>query len=515
MIVLGTLNARYAHASLGLRYLLSNLGPLRGRARLREFTIGQPPLHIVEKLLEDEPAVIGLGVYIWNVAETTAVAELLRALRPDIRLVIGGPEVSYEYQDTPLFALADHLIPGEADEAFRELCADLLAGRPREKVVVPAAPPDLARLRLPYDEYTDTDLAQRLIYVEASRGCPYRCEFCLSSLDAAVRPFPLETLLAALLRLIERGARGFKFVDRTFNLSPRVSAAILRFCLAHYRPGFELHFEMVPDRLPAELRALLAEFPPAAVQLEIGIQSFTPQVLHDISRPQHLGRIEDNLRFLREHTGTHVHADLIFGLPGETLDSFAAGFNRLLSLAPGEVQVGILKRLRGTPIIRHTEAHGLCFSPRPPYEVLQTATVPFAAMQRMKRFARYFDLYYNSGNFTGCMQLLLATRGDPFQSFWAFSEWLYGRTGQTHEIALARLCQLLFAYLCEAGNLSPAQVGETLLEDYDRHKVRRERLEFLRAHVPSIAPRPAGPSEGRAPERKRRGQAPRSLPVLS
>ena len=508
-IVVATLNARYSHASFGLRYLLANLGPYRAMTVLREFTIGQPPLQIVESLLAEAPSVIGFGVYIWNVAETTAVMELLRALRPDIRLVIGGPEVSYEYAETAIFGLCDHLIPGEADIAFRELVAEVVQGRVPPKVFTAAAP-ELAALRLPYDEYTDTDLRERLIYVEASRGCPFHCEFCLSSLDERVRPFPLPAFLAALQRLLERGARGFKFVDRTFNLNLRTSVAILEFCLSHYRPGLELHFEMIPDRLPTELRALLARFPAGAVQLEIGIQSFTKDVLQNISRPQNIVRIADNLSYLRQHTGVHVHADLIFGLPGETLESFAASFDQLLALGPDEIQLGFLKRLRGTPIIRHTETAALRFSPRPPYEILENATVGFTELQRMRRFARYFDLFFNSGEFVLAMEAVLAAQASPFAAFAQFADWLYATTGQTHELALTRRYQLIFSYLTTQCAAEPAEVAELLLCDYDRHKVRRERLEFLRPYVASLRPSAVSVvAASRAVHTvKRRGQAP-------
>lgn len=512
-IVLATLNARYSHTSFGLRCLLANLGPYRALTTLREFTIGQLPLAIVEQLLADEPTLIGFGIYIWNVAETTAVIELVRALRPDIRVVIGGPEVSYEYQDTAIFRLADHLITGEGDVAFRELLAALDTGHPPPKVIK-AAPPDINTLLLPYEEYSATDLRERLLYVEASRGCPFQCEFCLSSLDERVRAFPLQPFLDALGRLIARGARGFKFVDRTFNLNLRTSVAILEFCLANYRPGFELHFEMIPDRLPVELRTLLGRFPEGAVQLEIGIQTFTASVLRDISRTQHLERLETNLRFLREHTTIHVHADLIFGLPGETLASFAAGFDRLVALGPDEIQLGFLKRLRGTPIIRHTESAALTFSPRPPYEILQTATMTFTELQQCKRFARYFDLYYNSGNFLLGMDALLATAPTPFAAFAGFADWLYQTTGQTHELALARLYQLLFTYLTTVCGAAPEPLGVALLGDYDRHKVRRERLEFLRPYVPSLTPGLSAPAARAAHGGKRRGQAPTMPPPV-
>ena len=506
-IVLATINARYSHTSFGLRCLLANLGPYRALATLREFTLGQQTLAIVEQLLAEEPTLIGFGIYIWNVSETTAVVELIRLLRPDIRLVIGGPEVSYEYEDTALFRLADHLITGEGDVAFRELVTALAEGRTPPKLIK-AAPPDINALDLPYEEYSDTDLRERLLYVEASRGCPFQCEFCLSSLDERVRAFPLQPFLTALEKLMARGARGFKFVDRTFNLNLRTSVAILEFFLANQRPGFELHFEMIPDRLPAELRTLLTRFPEGAVQLEIGIQSFTESVLRGISRPQHVERLENNLRFLREHTTIHVHADLIFGLPGETEESFAAGFNRLVALGPDEIQLGFLKRLRGTPIIRHTEPAALKFSPRPPYEILQTATMPFATMQRCKRFARYFDLYYNSGNFLLGCDAVLATAATPYAAFSRFAEWLFQTTTQTHDFNLTRLYQLLFTYLTTECGADSGQLGVALLGDYDRHKVRRERLEFLRPYVPSLTPGLSAPATRTSHGGKRRGQAP-------
>ena len=486
-IVLATLNARYSHASFGLRYLLANLGEWRAAAVLREFTINQPRMEIVEQLLADDPEILGFGVYIWNVIETTEVIAHLRLLKPSLKIIIGGPEVSYEYEGTEIFALADHLIPGEADVAFRELISALAAGQTPPKVVS-AALPEPAAIEMPYREYTDEDLKNRLIYVEASRGCPFSCEFCLSSLDIPVRAFPLEPFLQELQILLDRGARAFKFVDRTFNLNVKSSLSIINFCLDRFRPGFELHFEMIPDRLPLELREVIGRFPAGAVQFEVGVQSLTPGVTERISRKQNVAKLEENFRFLREHTGIHVHADLIFGLPGETLETFGDSFNRLLAMQPGEIQMGILKRLRGTPISRHTVEFEMVYSPRPPYEIMQSKLVPFPVMQRMKRFARYFELYHNSGNFEESLRHLFfggAGHAEPFQAFLAFSDWLYAHTAQTHQFGLPRLYQLLMTFLTEEQGKEPASIAQAMLRDYDRKQIRKERLEFLRPYVPA------------------------------
>ncbi|WP_034435212.1 B12-binding domain-containing radical SAM protein, partial [Candidatus Contendibacter odensensis] len=351
-ILLSTLNARYFHSALGLRYLLANMGELQADTAIREFIINQRPLDIAESLLAEQPAIIGFGVYIWNVVETTQVVALLKQVQPDLTIVLGGPEVSHEWEQQPIVALADYLITGQADWAFASLCQRVLAGEPPAEKIIAAESPLLDQLTLPYQFYTDEDIAHRLIYVEASRGCPFRCEFCLSALDQTAWPFPLEPFLAELQALYQRGVRHFKFVDRTFNLNSKTGARILDFFLERLDERLFLHFELIPDHLPEALKTRIVQFPPGALQFEIGVQTFNPVVQALISRQQNNGKTEENLRWLRQHTPAHLHADLIAGLPGEDVASFAAGFNRLVALDPHEIQVGILKRLRGTPITR-------------------------------------------------------------------------------------------------------------------------------------------------------------------
>lgn len=471
-IVLATLNAKYIHSSFGLRYLLANLGELKERACLMEFQINQSPIEILESVLAQEPRIVGFGVYIWNVMETTEVLGMLRRLRPEIRIIVGGPEVSYEQDGQPVVALADHVITGEADLKFAEVCRVLLGGDEAAIAalpkVIPAGLPTLERVALPYDLYSEADLAHRILYVEASRGCPFTCEFCLSSLDVPVRAFALEAFLNAMQGLLDRGALTFKFVDRTFNLHLPTSLAILRFFLDRWREGMFLHFEMVPDRLPEQLREVIREFPAGAVQFEVGIQTFDEATSKNISRRQNLGRLEDNLRFLREQTGIHVHADLIVGLPGEDVASFGRGFDRLVAMGPQEIQVGILKRLRGTPIVRHDVEYGMKYSPVPPYEILENRDIPFTEMQRMRRFARYWDMVANSGNFSGTLALLWKESGSPFESFLAFADHLHAKLRRTHQIALPVLAQALFDYLTHECGVSTEEAEATLLEDWNR-----------------------------------------------
>jgi radical SAM superfamily enzyme YgiQ (UPF0313 family) len=463
-ILLATINAQYIHASLGLRYLLANLGELRPQVKLLEFKLEQRPIDIVESLLAHDPKIIGLGVYIWNVVQTTEVVALLKAVRPDVLIVLGGPEVSYEYDEQPIVQLADYVVTGQADLAFAPLCRELLSDeRPADKIIF-ASVPKMDDLVMPYREYTDVDIANRLIYVEASRGCPFKCEFCLSSLDKTAWPFQLDAFLGELHTLYERGVRHFKFVDRTFNLNIKASKRILDFFLERMTEGLFIHFELIPDHLPDALKESIAKFPEGSLQFEIGIQSLNQEVQKNISRKQDDAQTVENLRWLREHTHAHLHADLIIGLPGETVASFGSGFDRLVQLNPHEVQVGILKRLRGTPIARHTEAFDMRYNPQPPYNILSNLHIDFATMQRLNRLARYWDMIGNSGRFVRTRALLL---GDaPFARFLAFSDWLFATTGQTHQIALDRLYTLVFDGITSVFGVGIDDARDLLSRDY-------------------------------------------------
>lgn len=463
-IVLATLNAKYEHASLGLRCLFANLGDLQPRAVMREFTARSTPVEMAEALLELEPRIVGFGVYIWNVAALTELVSLLKRLRPELVIVLGGPEVSHETSAQEIVRVADFVIVGEGDLAFARLSSQVLEGCPPDSKIIPASLPELATLALPYGYYSDADVRDRVVYVEASRGCPYRCEFCLSSLDKSVRAFPLQPLLSALDGLLSRGVTRFKFVDRTFNLRIETSRTILAFFLERLRPGLFVHFEMIPDRLPSELRELVARFPEGALQFEIGIQTLDEEVSARISRHQDHARLRDNFAFLRAHTGVHLHADLIIGLPGEDMATFARGFDQVVALRPHEVQVGMLKRLRGTPIIRHEREFGLVFNPAPPYEILQTREIHFASMQRLRRFARYWELLHNSGNFKNSLPRIWERRS-PFEAFLALSDWLYARLGRAHGIALDVLTEQVLDYLVEVGHAREV-AGALVATDY-------------------------------------------------
>ena len=439
-IILATINAKYIHASLGLRYLYANMQELQPNTEIQEFVIQTRPIDIVEQILAAKPSIVGFGVYIWNIVETTNVVSLLKVIAPEVKVVLGGPEVSYETEQQVITQSADYVLTGAADISFYQLCLDIINNNEPAQKVLKSKPVALADLQLPYQYYTDEDLKNRLLYVEASRGCPFKCEFCLSSLDTASNPFELDTFLEQMDILYQRGARNFKFIDRTFNLNINTSIKIMQFFLDRMTDDLYLHFEVVPDHLPRKLKEFLAQFPEDSLQFEVGIQTFEPQVQANISRKQNNDKSKDNLKWLRENTSAHIHADLIFGLPGETLESFRDSFNELYACNPQEIQLGILKRLKGSPIIRHTETFDLRFSPLPPFNILSTDRVDFATMQLVNRFARYWDMIGNSGRFKHALPILMDS--NPFDEFMALTNWLFEQTGQTHQINLKRLYEL-------------------------------------------------------------------------
>jgi len=467
-IILSTLNSRYTHSAIGLRYIYANLQEYQADSKIMEFSINDALQSVAEKLLDSEPDIIGLGVYIWNASQIHELIHIIKKVSPNTLIILGGPEVSYQPFRVN-FDLADYIIQGEGDLAFYKLCQDIDHNCADEKIIRMSIP-NLKEIALPYQYYSDHDIKNRYLYVEVSRGCPFECEFCLSSMDEKVRAFDLDTVLSEFQKLWDRGARNFKFVDRTFNLNMKTANKILDFFLEKEPPYFA-HFEVIPDHFPATLREKIQRFPHGALQLEIGIQTLNLEIADNISRQLKLQKIKENISFLEHETDAHIHLDLIVGLPGESLDSFGKNLDELLRLSSCEIQIGILKKLSGTYINRHDIEHGMVYSDIPPYDILKNKQLSFKDIQIMKRFARFWDLYYNSGNFKRSLKLLWKEKS-PYESFYTFSLWIYQQTDSTWKISLPRQGELIFTYLSQVQKLDPKEVAQPMLEDMMKLKGR-------------------------------------------
>ncbi len=417
--ILATLHSKYIHASLALPSLAAFCGTACGELVIREFTVHEPREAILAALLAEQPDVVAFSVYLWNRRETFDLIDALAAACPGIRLVVGGPEVSFD--DPELFARhpgLTALVRGEGELPLKALLSAWAVGeepatiprlaRRRGQVATegPEGPPlrELDAIPSPFQANL-VALDRGLVYLETSRGCPFRCAFCLSARDNQLRTFSRPRVFADLQWLMEREVPQVKLVDRTFNADPARAREIFRFILAHNRSS-RFHFEIAAHLLDDETLALLDTAPPGIFQFEIGVQSTLETALRAVDRPLALERLEATVHRLKTAGRIRLHLDLVAGLPGEGYADFLASMDRVATLAPDHLQVEPVKLLPGTPLRDQALELGLRFDPNPPYTVLATPELSFAELERLRTISRLLDLTYNAGCFPTFLAVL-------------------------------------------------------------------------------------------------------------
>jgi radical SAM superfamily enzyme YgiQ (UPF0313 family) len=409
-VVLATLHSKFIHPSLALPCLVAYCRDLPVDLVIREFTVHEPKETILAALLAEDPQVIAFSVYLWNRHETLELVDALAVAAAAVRIVLGGPEVSFD--GTDLFLRhpgVQALVRGEGELPLRGLLAAWAAGseptgiarlswRRGDAVIEEPDGPPLARLdAIPSPFAMELpDLSRGFVYYETSRGCPYECAFCMSALDATVRSFSMERIRSDLGCLLAAGVPKIKFVDRTFNYDPARAREIFSFILEHNRSS-HLHFEIGAHLIDEATLELLEQVPADTFQFEIGVQSTLPETLAAIGRRTPLEKLLANIRQLRQRTRIHLHLDLIAGLPGETFTDFVASVDRVVALSPHHLQIEPVKLLPGSPLRCDAGDHGILFDPNPPYSVLATPDLSFAELERLRGLSRLFDLTFNSG----------------------------------------------------------------------------------------------------------------------
>ncbi len=392
-----TLNAKFIHSSLSLRYL-RNAARRAGfeNVWIREFIINQPVWKIAAEILKQSPDVLGLSVYIWNRKQSFELLEHLQKQNPEMKIALGGPEVSFEAEIPDGYTL----IAGEGETKWVEYLNFTAKGESPQRDVLEhwnTYGNDQPELHPPYIEEDYPTLKNRYAYIEASRGCPYLCSFCLSALDKKVRYFDDAEIRQQIQRLFQNGTRKIKFVDRTFNLQPKRMMNLMQW-LTQF-DGTEFHFEVVGDLLNDDMMRFLATVPQGMFQFEIGIQTTTEEVQDTIHRKQSNAKLFKTIQALIQQDRVHLHCDLIFGLPGETLDELLESFTEVLKLKPHELQLGFLKFLPGAPIRDQIESHEYRYLSFPPYEFLSHKNLSAEEVRFLKQFAEVFDLFYNTQRF--------------------------------------------------------------------------------------------------------------------
>ena len=462
-VVLSTLNSKFIHSSLALRYLKA-YGEAHGQAYdIVEYTINMPVLHILSDITEHDIDVLGFACYIWNIEMTLHVVDMVKAVRPDIKIVLGGPEVSFTADELlERCPNIDYIVQGEGEEAFHDLVTALQLGNDGLDPVIPGVRgrrdgsilgsleavevSDLSSIPFPYTEEDMDDLEHKIIYYESSRGCPFSCQYCLSGNKNTVRFFPQERTLEELQWFIDHGVKQVKFVDRTFNCAPHHHRPLMEF-MRDSDTDMNFHLEMEPELMTEWETNILCETPPGRIQIEVGVQSTHKKTLDAINRYNDWPYIQKSIRPIIQAGRTHVHMDLIVGLPHEDFKRFGQSFNDLFSLQPHALQIGFLKLLKGSGVRRMRE-YKYVADPLAPYEVLSTHVLPYDDVRFLKYFEDVFERFYNSERFRTTFgyigQQLIHGETDAFTYFCDMTRaWL--KEGN-HKVNLKDIDQIEFLY---------------------------------------------------------------------
>lgn len=440
-IILATLNAKYIHTSLSIRYLKAYAEP-EYTCELAEYTIKDPTLNIVSDLYSRKPDVVGFSCYIWNIQETIHVISLLKKVLPNVKVVLGGPEVTYDVDEwLDHIPSADYFVIGEGEATFKQLLAymdgkeelknihGIAYKQAGEKVIrLQQNKLDLKTIPSPYRFPEDKDsLSKRVVYMETSRGCPFNCQFCLSSIEIGVRYFNREKIKEDIRYLLQNGAKTIKFVDRTFNISRSYAMEMFQFLIDEHVPGSVFQFEITADIMRPEVIQFLNDHAPAGLfRFEIGVQSTNDHTNDLVMRKQNFDKLTRTVTMVKEGGKIDQHLDLIAGLPEENYDSFKKTFNDVFALKPEELQLGFLKMLRGTGLRIRSKEYGYVYSDFAPYEIVSNNVLSFADIIKIKQVEDVLEKYWNDHRMDNTLYYLtdhaFPTPFDFFQDFGSFWE---------------------------------------------------------------------------------------------
>ncbi len=489
-VILSTLNAKYIHSSLALRCLKAYAEADFPNIQLREYTIKDLPMHIAAELYPLAPDVIAFSMYIWNVEETIPILQLLRQVLPNVTLVLGGPEVSYDTRHwLKRLPEVDFIVQGEGEATFHHLLTELhgaknfeqvqgLAYRRDGNVVINPARPKLHLDSIPSPYGSDSELLSlrdRIVYFETSRGCPFSCQFCLSSIESGVRYFSLERTKLELKRLIDAGIRTIKFVDRTFNLNRQYALSLFEFLIDNHKQTV-FQFEITGDIQPKEIVEYLNQHAPKGLfRFELGVQSTNDLTNSLVKRRQNFKKLSDTILALKHGGKVVQHLDLIAGLPEEDYASFKKTFNDVFAFQPDELQLGFLKMLRGTGLRLGAADYGYAFMQRAPYEMLGNRVLTFADMIRIKQVEDVLEKYWNDNKLKNTVRYLtryaFSTPFDFFQDFGTYWEQRgWSRMGHQFTDLFRRLQEFLASR--SSPETSAAAQSYMMLDFLTAHRIR-------------------------------------------
>lgn len=470
--LLVAINSQYVHSNLAVRYLKAACDESCGEVKVLEFTINETLMHIFSSIVREVPDVVAFSCYIWNIELVTKLCSDLKKANPDAILIAGGPEVSFDHGGL-LKGCTDYLIAGEGEEKLPFLLrrlnsGDLISSAETEWLNRFSTVERFEVLPSPYSP--SLSLENRIAYIEASRGCPFRCGYCISSITQGVRYFPIHKVYAALDVLICSGTRIIKFVDRTFNANEQRSLEVWNYLLRYAHKGIVFHFEIDPGLLSENMLNCLERMPAGLIQLEAGIQSVHPETLEAVERPWKIGKAFEMLRRVISLGNIHVHVDLIAGLPYESYAKFSKSFNLAMGLHAHHCQLGFLKLLRGSALRRQAQQWDYKYRTYPPYEVISNRDISPQEIIRLKDIEACVELFYNSGRFAVTLQYLekkLETT-DSFTFYESLSVFLRGRRYLDRPVRAPELYEILHEFIRESNPPVSEGIKEFMRLDYLR-----------------------------------------------
>ena len=458
-ILLTAINAKYIHSNLAIYSLRACAGEYKSQIELAEFTINNQKDYILEEIYKRKPDILCFSVYIWNLDYVESVAREFKKICPDTPVWVGGPEVSYEVEDfLTSHPEIDGVMIGEGEETFREVC-DYYAGnrgldsirgiayRDNNGIHVTESRAIMDMSRIPFCYDTMEDFSNRIIYYESSRGCPFSCSYCLSSVDKSLRFRDTELVKKELLFFINQKVPQIKFVDRTFNCNHAHAMEIWRFIKEHDNGVTNFHFEISADLINEEELKLISDMRPGLIQLEIGVQSTNEVTIKEIHRTMKLERLKEVVRAIQSGANVHEHLDLIAGLPYEDYDSFARSFDEIYELKPNQLQLGFLKVLKGSFMYEHAAEYGIIYHDKPPYEVLSTKWISFDDVLRIKKVEEMLEVYYNSGQFEITMKLMDVLYDSAFDFFQRLGDFYEEKGYLAMSHSRIRRCEILLEFM--------------------------------------------------------------------
>ncbi|MEG2353507.1 MAG: DUF4080 domain-containing protein [Clostridium sp.] len=493
-VLLTAINSQYVHSNLAIKYLRAYTKDIKYDLSLVEYTINDRKERVLQDIILREPEVIVFSCYIWNIEYINQLTRLIRLLNKDIKIIIGGPEVSYNNENLLHNNIADYIIIGEGEATYKELIMYLngdikdisdISGiyyKEDNKIIFNGYRDiiDFNSVVFPYEE--EDELDNKIVYYEASRGCPFKCKYCLSAVDRKVRFLNIDRVKSELKYFIDKKVKLVKFVDRTFNCKHEFAMEIWRF-LINSDTETKFHFEISADLLRDEEIELLKTAPVGMFQFEVGVQTTNKEVLKNINRPVEFEKIKHRVKAISNGGNIMQHLDLIAGLPGEDISSFRNSFNDVYDINPNEIQLGFLKIIKGSPMSEELDKWSMVHSPYTPYEILKTSSMSYKELLILKRIEEVVDKYYNTGKFNNIINYFIPKFKTPFDFFNELGNFFYEKGYLSRNISSSDYYKVFLEFNNEIIKEESEIIKEVIKYDYLMYNKKKWLPEFLDRHM--------------------------------